>query len=255
MTTLAIGFANKFYTLWNITEETKPLGNGRSYMVTHYTFIKNISFDKETALAKYPEAILNENLRGKTTSWNTTKEVWDNVDTFRFGKYNGQKINEVNDLGYTQWYWDQVTGEHKQYISEYLKEHGYEIRCQIIELTEGKKIANQYLMSPEALENERKDAAEFIMLVEKCKNGEPFEVVPTKNLDDEGEFYDGNITYKFENFKVMYYNGYPYGLPVDAKGKSKRIKNKNLKITKYTYDVDNNHNVITIICKDFEISK
>lgn len=53
----------------------------------------------------------------------------------------------------------------------------------------------------------------------------------------------------------MYYNGYPYGLPVDIKGKSKRIKNKNLKITKYTYDVDNEHNVLTIICKDFEISK
>lgn len=108
MTTLAIGFANKFYTLWNITEETKPLGNGRSYMITHHTFIKNISFDKEIALAKYPEAIFDENLRGKTASWNTTKEVWDNVDTFRFGKYNGQKINEVNDLGYTEWYWDQV---------------------------------------------------------------------------------------------------------------------------------------------------
>ena len=255
MTTLAIGFANKFYTLWNITEETKPLGNGRSYMITHYTFIKNISFDKETALAKYPEAILDENLRGKTTSWNTTEEVWDNVDTFRFGKYNGQKINEVNDLGYTEWYWDQVTGEHKQYISEYFKENGYEIRCWISELDNGQKVAHQYLVSPEALENERKDKAELNILVEKCKNGEVFEVVPTKNLDDEGEFRDGNIIYKFENFKVMYYNGYPYGLPVDAKGKSKRIKNKNLKITKYTYTVDNNYNDLTIICKDFEISK
>ena len=60
MTVTAIGFANKFYTLWHITEETKPLGNGRSYMITHYTFIKNISFDKETALSKYPEAIFDE---------------------------------------------------------------------------------------------------------------------------------------------------------------------------------------------------
>ena len=52
MNTTAIGFTNKFYTLWNITEETKPLGNGCNYVVTNYTYIKNIYFDKETALAK-----------------------------------------------------------------------------------------------------------------------------------------------------------------------------------------------------------
>ena len=69
MTVTAIGFANKFYTLWHITEETKPLGNGRSYVITNYTFIKNISFDKGVALSKYPEAIFDENLRGKTISW------------------------------------------------------------------------------------------------------------------------------------------------------------------------------------------
>lgn len=33
MNTYAIGFANKFYTLWSITEETKPLGNGRNYII------------------------------------------------------------------------------------------------------------------------------------------------------------------------------------------------------------------------------
>ena len=71
MTVTAIGFANKFYTLWQISEETKPLGNGRSYVITHYTYVKNISFDKETALAKYPGATLNENLRGMTRSWDS----------------------------------------------------------------------------------------------------------------------------------------------------------------------------------------
>ena len=28
-----IGFANKFYTLWEVTKETKDLGNGRSYLI------------------------------------------------------------------------------------------------------------------------------------------------------------------------------------------------------------------------------
>ena len=68
MSITAIGFTNKFYTLWEITEETRPLGNGHNYVVTHYTYIKNISFDKETALAKYPNAIFDDSLRGKTRS-------------------------------------------------------------------------------------------------------------------------------------------------------------------------------------------
>ena len=81
----AIGFTNKYYTLWEIWEEHRPLGNGRSYVITHYNYIKNISFDRETAISKYPELPIDETLRGHTRSWNSTKEVWDNVDTFRRG--------------------------------------------------------------------------------------------------------------------------------------------------------------------------
>ena len=255
MTVTAIGFANKFYTLWHITEDTKPLGNGHSYVITHYTFVKNISFDKETALAKYPEAIFDENLRGKTISWETKKEVWDNVDTFRFGKYNGQKINETDDLNYIEWYWEQIGGDHKVYVSHYLESIGYEIRTWTWENSNGQKIDNQYLVSPETIENMRKAAAELKLFIDKCKNNEIFEVVPTKNLDYNGEFRDGDVIYKFENFKLMEYAGYEYGLPLDSKGRAKRIKNKNLKITKYTYNVDNDLNILTITCKDFEIMK
>ena len=123
-TITAIGFTNKYYTLWEISEETRPLGNGRSYIVTHYNYIKNISFDKETAISKYPNAVIDENLRGKTQSWETKKEVWDNVDTFRFGKYKGEKITG-SDISYLEWYWDQVYSDHKDYVSKILKENGY----------------------------------------------------------------------------------------------------------------------------------
>ena len=127
MNITAIGFANKFYTLWNITEETRPLGNGCNYVVTHYTYIKNISFDKETALAKYPNATLDENLRGKTASWSSQpKEVWDNVNCFRFGKYKYQVIDST-DVNYLEWYWNQLPiGNHRDYVSSYLEGLGYE---------------------------------------------------------------------------------------------------------------------------------
>ena len=103
-----IGFANKFYTLWEVTEETRDLGNGRSYLITHYTYIKNISFDKETALSKYPGISIDENLKGHTESWSSKKEIWDNVNTFRFGKYAYKNIEEVNDVSYTEWYWANI---------------------------------------------------------------------------------------------------------------------------------------------------
>ena len=88
-----IGFSNKYYTLWNIEEETRSLGNGCNYVITHYWYVKNISFDKDKAFAQYPEAVFDENLRGMTRSWSSRpKEVWTCVDVFRFGKYKFDKI-------------------------------------------------------------------------------------------------------------------------------------------------------------------
>ena len=56
----AIGFANKFYTLWHVIE--------REYSKT-YVFRKNISFSKEKAFKLYPDAVYDEKLRGKSRSF------------------------------------------------------------------------------------------------------------------------------------------------------------------------------------------
>ena len=56
----AIGFANKFYTLWSVYEtKYKKI----------YTYIKNISFSKERAHQLYPNAEFVDELRGKTHSF------------------------------------------------------------------------------------------------------------------------------------------------------------------------------------------
>lgn len=249
MTTTAIGFANKFYTLWHISEDTKPLGNGRSYVVTHYTYIKNISFDKEIALSKYPEAIFDESLRGKTQSWNTEKEVWDNVDTFRFGKYQYTKIADNNDNNYIAWYWDQIGGDHKDFVSEVLKSRGYEIRHWNSDST---GYIHYYLVSPEALKAERERNENISAKIVELEKGEPISIRMEYNPDSEGYYRDDFMLYHFEEVRENYYNGYDYYLPV-LNGKQKRIKNKNLVITKYTYEVDNNDLIINIL--DFKIEK
>ena len=251
MTVTAIGFANKYYTLWQISEETKPLGNGRSYVITHYTYVKNISFDKETALAKYPGATLNENLRGMTRSWDSApKEVWDNVDTFRFGKYAYTKIADNTDTNYLEWYWNQVYADHKEYVGEVLKSRGYEIRSWVSEYNGSE---NFYLVSPEELEAEKIREAKKNSTLKMLESNEPFNITFDHNPDEEGYCRIGDILYHFQEVKSNYYQGYVYYLPV-VNGKQKRIKNKNLIIKNYTHRIDDNELIVVEIL-DFEISK
>ena len=252
MSITAIGFTNKFYTLWEITEETRPLGNGHNYVVTHYTYIKNISFDKETALAKYPNAIFDDSLRGKTRSWESTKEVWDNVDVYRFGKYKYEKIDN-RDLNYLAWYWDNIFVEdHKKFVEDVLTNNGYEIRIHTYTNYQGEEVSSKYLMTPEDLENERKDNEEFNKTLAELEVGNPINLFIESNPDAEGYYTDKNVNYHFQEVKENWYNGFTYYLPI-LNGKAKRIKNKNIIIKNYTYTVNNN--VIDIEILDFEIVK
>ena len=253
MVITAIGFANKYYTLWQISEETRPLGNGRSYVITHYTYVKNISFDKETALAKYPGAILDENLRGMTASWDSApKEIWDNVDTFRFGKYAYTKITDNTDTKYIAWYWEQVSDEHKDFVKEVLKSRGYEVRTHNWISYDGTEKTNEYLISPEDLEIEREDIKNYNIIKEKVQNNEVLTFVPNMNLTDEGEYRDGNILYHFPEVKENYYNDWVYYTPV-LKGKAKRFKNRTVIVKSYSFEEKTGYILVNV--NDFEIVK
>ena len=238
-----IGFANKFYTLWEVTTETRPLGNGHSYLITHFTYIKNISFDKNVAIAKYPDAKIDEDLRGKTKSFQTRKEVWDNVDTFRFGKYAYESIeNGPASLDYIAWYWDQVYGDHKDYVAKVLTDNGYEIRKYYINGHE-----YEHLMSPEALKNEKIMNAKIAEVTNKINNGDDIILHIDSNPNEYGEIYIDDIKYTFDEVKENYYDGYYYYLPA-LNGKGKRVKNKDIKVK--IEIVDNK-----FIIKSFEVLK
>ena len=256
-----IGFSNKYYTLWNIEEETSSLGNGCNYVITHYWYIKNISFDKDKAFAQYPEAVFDENLCGMTRSWSSRpKEVWTCVDVFRFGKYKFDKIAENTDTSYIEWYWGNIDGEHKEFVGEVLKSRGYEIRTQTYtyrDYNTGKMRENTHtwLVSPEMLEEEKKANDLKNQIMNKFNNHENFELYIEHNIDSDGEIEIDDITYKFEEVKENCYNGYIYYLPV-INGKAKRIKNKNIIITDYDFEyLDENNEYPLINIKNFEIKK
>ena len=241
---LAIGFANRFYTLWEITEDTQNLGNGELRIITNHSYIKNISFDKETAIEKYPEAKFDPDLKGKTISWQSVKEVWTNNDVYRFGKYKYSKITDA-DIEYTAWYWNHINGEHEEYVEEVLKRNGYEIR----KFSDGTK----YLMSPESLENEKiedKKKEEVLNILEK---NSPFEISFDHNPNYCGYCRIDYTLYHFQQVKENYYQGFEYYLPL-INGKQKRIKNKKLIINDYTYNITDN-GLINVEILDFEIIK
>lgn len=240
----AIGFANKYFTLWNVDTYTRTIRVGQNEVVTRYTYIKNISFDKETAFSKYPNAQFIEDLRGKTQSWNSVKVVYTNVDTFRFGKYCNEYISDCADNGYLEWYWDNVYDtEHKEYVGSVLIGRGYEVR---------KGECNVYLMSPKALENERIEAERMQSLVTQLASGNAFDLPIDYNPNEEGYYRNDEAVYKFAEVKKNWYNGFLYYLPI-LKGKQKRVKGKTIIVKDYDYaEVDG---CLVVNIKDFEVKK
>lgn len=256
MTEIAIGFAEKYYTLWYVDTYTRTIREGQDEIVTRYTYVKNISFDRKRAFAQYPNARFIEDLRGKTRSWDSVKVVWTNVNTFRFGKYNGQSIDNCTDTNYIVWYWGEVYGEHKDYVSGVLESRGYEIRISESEYVDYdgnvKKQTYYSALSPTDLENERiaeQKADEFKTMLD---SGNPFNLFVEYNPNEEGLYKYEDVLYKFAEVGENYYNGYTYYLPM-LKGKQKRVKGKTISVKKYDYTEDERNIIVNIY--DFAVNK
>lgn len=242
-----IGFSNKYYTLWTITEEKVHYKNGVYRLVKNYTYVKNISFDKDKAFNAYPNASYDEELYGRRGSWRKTiKVIWESVDTYRFGKYKYMKFDEVDDPNYLAWYWNHIeNGEHKDYISKVLTTHGYEIRKWYTKI--GKmKIENTYLVSPEEVRINNEKIERIDKLENKKNNNQPIELNITRNPNENGDYMDNDIRYHFQEVGENYYDGFCYYLP-KLNGKQKRIKNKTILINDYTINRDDNDATIEIL--------
>jgi hypothetical protein len=234
----AIGFANKFFTLWSI--DTEPVyttdAYGKHWLTgynTRYTYHKNISFDLEKAKALYPTLEVQEDLRGKTDSWTTENKEDLCPQIMKFGEYYGRDINELLEQDFQYLIW---VCENKGYSSngKYAKNLP--------------KIQEHYKAIEDAsnkLINDRNNAFEAIL-----KTGS-FEFVAERNLKiNDGFAYiyvnegDLCITFIFEKGTFSYneYNGFAYGLPI-VKGKAKRMKGKTVKF-EFTEDKTEVYQVI-----------
>lgn len=118
---LRIGFATKYYTLWDVYSEdqyaTDAHGNhSKCGVKTTHNYHRNLSFGLAEAQAKAKSAgatdlTPDENLHGTSTSFISYKADESFIDTipledfhFQFGKYKGEDIRECADIQYMVWY-------------------------------------------------------------------------------------------------------------------------------------------------------
>lgn len=218
---LRIGFANKYYTLWEVTETTQENSRG-NYLIIRYRYLHNLSFDKDKAFAKFPEAKWDETLQGRRGSFYKSSRIIED-DKFNFGKYATLKFTECNDYNYMMWFYNNCANENqKQILGNILINQNYGL-CEGI------------MYSPEKMEEIRKEEEKRKYGESKLASGNPFIVLFERNLSSEGTYFVSqlNITLKFRDYKVYTYEDYYYGLPCDKKGTGKRIKNRQVMIGQY----------------------
>lgn len=244
-----IGKAEKFYTLWEVFEETRTTLRGQTYKVIHHQYIKNVSFDKEKALAKYPNAILDESLRGHS-SWTSYDYPKPPVDEFCGGKYRGEKIAECTDYQYLHWAFDVtsvIPWDAREMVEGILVKAGY------------RRINEHRIATPEEVEKIEKSFTDCETFQEILEKEGKITVEATHNLDDAGHLAIDNLELIFPEYKELEYAGYPYGLPINSKGQAKRIKNKTLEIIPESYEIQVSEYgwgaTLMITVKDFEILK
>lgn len=104
---LTLGFANHYFTLWNVWEgETFDPVHRVTYIVTHYVYQQNLSMNEAEARAKIQARVGEEgtydvdlDLRGQFGRYFTKRRIANLSDyIFSFGLLLGQDIREADDL-------------------------------------------------------------------------------------------------------------------------------------------------------------
>ena len=100
-----------------------------------------------------------------------------------------------------------------------------------------------------------KQAIEINNAITTCA---PFVVTANSNINTQGFITFGFTSFTFANIKIVpaTYYGPEYAMPIDMKGKAKRIKGKTLKITAYELcSADEQHNTPYYKITDWQIVK
>ena len=225
----AIGFATKFYTLWDIETEsifsTRVSANGENHFKSgemhKCTYIKNISIDVEKVKNIYPDLDILEGLRGHSNSFEYETGKRSHIeyenDVFSKGYRKGEIIENCSDIRSLQWAFDNEDNTDRiSNIENKLNQLGlyhYDYRW----------------ISKEAIQSLNENTERIKKVYSDCTNTSTITIQPLKNLAGNGIIEIDEITYAFPEHTKMYYNGFVYSIPT-INGIGKRIKGKTLEL-------------------------
>lgn len=144
---LVIGFANKFYTLWDKSDRYEYESDTFRQTRVDYTYLQNLSFDFDKAVEKVKAMddcyMVDLDLKG-STSFTYEGKIEYKDDIFLFGKYKKQKFSEVNDDDYKLWYYSKTQDDDEKFspvLAQYLLESAL-----LLELSDGEFILQSDLI-------------------------------------------------------------------------------------------------------------
>ena len=222
-----IGFTGKYYKLYEYNIIYRE-DYGKTYKYEHYKFVKVISMNKDKTIEKYPDVSFDEfcNDRKYSTFFKRTLVI--NDDKFHCGKYAGKNFDMCDDYDYLMWFYNACANDNQKSIIENIL------------LNNDYIIIDNVMMSKEKINKENEKENRKNKSLEKLAKGLPFIVNFTANIHTDGTYFDKNlqITLRFERYRTSYWDDIYYGMPIDSNNKAKRIKGKQIMITKYTVDND-----------------
>jgi hypothetical protein len=228
---LAIGFTNKYFTLWDIQSSPQYSQDSHGHVtLTHtsviYTYLQNLSMTESEAIAKAKakgcvNLEVDKELFGRNESWSVIHKGYcflpdDLCPLFTFGKYEGTKILDCTDIQYLYWFFDKTKSRYAKMI---LLENGFVAlendivtKAQFDEIQESRKAKELVDLEIKAIEDSGSGHIVF---------------TPERNLSERGSIGYKCISVFFKDYKKMYYNGFYYGLPI-VDGSAKQIKGKEI---------------------------
>ena len=222
-----IGFKGKYYKLFEYKTENRE-DYGRTYKYEYYKFVKVISMNKEKTIEKYPDVPFDEfcNDRKYSTFYKRTLII--NDDKFHCGKYAGKNFEMCEDYDYMMWFYNTCANETQKPIIE------------SILLNNNYVIINNEMVSQAKIDWDNDKENRKNKTLEKLEKGLPFIVIFNGNIHTDGTYFDKQlqVTLSFEKYRTSYWDDIFYGMPIDSNGNAKRIKGKQIMITKYNINND-----------------
>lgn len=234
MSNYVIGFAEQFWTLWIAEKEPVYLigKDGNNYLTGHntkYTYVKNISKDQKKAIANYPSAEVDEELRGVTTKTHVVLAKEDLCpQIMKFGIHYAESIDVLveTDLDYVLWLIEERSSTpNAQYAKKHkvIMDHFREIERK--KRKRKRSLAEQLEQLTEA-GHVTFEAQKNLALWHTGVSNNNYGCLSVKTESD----LVYSLIFKPSAIQVYNYQGIHYALPL-INGKPKRMKGKKVKIS------------------------